>query len=340
MDIPIEIRGTAPIAYKASMPNDHSRSNKAFMDALGTGASVRPSGQFDMGRSARTQPSPAMLHPSPGAGDRSMDRTNTGEPGRLASIERGGPELRRRINDKKNGAKIRGGLERDAPHPDGDRLDLVVAGIVQTPLKGAARLLSLSSRRAVDATMAEASRSRAPSARETGAGEEQEESIEIPYEGPGPSSGKVSPEESIWVWSKKRGTEPSLEVVAVWAQGQITGFSATLRLLGATACGIGGSVEEAKRHAELAMWQGLRRKGGTEKADFRDDVDRGDGAGGNQAGRLQRAQPDVDLHEPGMRRRPFPCCVEIHNFKKNFEIAQEVLMDRIALQVCKLLYAQ
>ena len=76
--------------------------------------------------------------------------------------------------------------------------------------------------------------------------------------------------------------------------------------MGATACGIGGSVEEAKRHAELAMWQGLRRKGGAEKSDFRDDADRGGRAEGSQAGCLQRTRPNADLHEPGTKRRPFP----------------------------------
>ena len=106
--------------------------------------------------------------------------------------------------------------------------------------------------------MAETSKSEAPNPGETGAGGEREGSIEILYEDPGLSPDRLSPGESIWEWSKRRGSEPSLEVVAVWAQGQVTGYSATLRLMGATAVGIGSSIGEAKRHAKLAMWA-LRR---------------------------------------------------------------------------------
>ena len=35
MDTPVGVRGAASIMYKASVLNDHSLSNKAFMDALG-----------------------------------------------------------------------------------------------------------------------------------------------------------------------------------------------------------------------------------------------------------------------------------------------------------------
>ena len=100
------------------------------MGALDTDTSVHLIKQFDIGELAHTQESPTVFHPSPGAGDRSMDSVSTGEPGRLTSIEWGGPELRRRIGDRENGAKLRNYLERDAP----DRLDLVTAKIVQPPL--------------------------------------------------------------------------------------------------------------------------------------------------------------------------------------------------------------
>ena len=81
---------------------------------------------------------------------------------------------------------------------------------------------------------------------------------------------------------------PSYEVVAVGAHGEVTGFSATLRLEGAVANGIGGSIGEAKSHAELAMWMGLQRKGGVGKSDSQDEINQEEGAGGGQAGRPQQ----------------------------------------------------
>ena len=124
--------------------------------------------------------------------------------------------------------------------------------------------------------MAESNKPRIFDSGEVGVAGEQEESIEILYEGPGSSSDEPSPGESIWEWGMRRGSEPKLEVVAVWAWGKVTGYSATLRLGGSTAVGSGGNVEEAKRHAELTMWAALRRRAEREEVEPSDVVERAD----------------------------------------------------------------
>ena len=140
--------------------------------------------------------------------------------------------------------------------------------------------------------MAGTSRSEAPNPGEAEAGEDRDESIEILYEGLAAFAGGISPDDSIWEWSARRGAIPSFETVAMRLEGGLTGYGATLRLLGATAEGTGSSVREAKRNAELAMWEGLCRKGGRRRIRL---LNQGGAAGGGQAEHLQQDQAGAGL---------------------------------------------
>ena len=187
-----------------------------------------------------------------------MDHVSADGPDGLTNAAWRKPGHGRGTRDKEKGAKRHKKLERK-PY---QQLALVTACAVQPASRAAAQIFSLSTRRAAESAMAGTSRSEAPNPGGAGADEEQNESIEILYEGPAASSGWISPEESFWEWSARRGAAPSFEITTIGPQGGHTGYGAILRLAGATAEGAGSSIRQAKHNAELAMWEGLCKKGG------------------------------------------------------------------------------
>ena len=119
MDAPGKAQGAASIMSEASMLSNRSTSGR----------------QFGMRDSAHNQGIITILHPSPGAGNRSGGSASTGGPGSLTNAERRESEHRRRIGDTGTGASFRGSLERNAS----DQLDLVPAKTAQLPLQGAGK---------------------------------------------------------------------------------------------------------------------------------------------------------------------------------------------------------